>query len=99
MRAPAATPVQLLRDSTSAQEAKKARPPEAHPGVARGRLPVVGLEPVSPASPVAEYRPAPIVVEAAPPVGGNSVETRQNPYVEAAKVSGAVSGAVEGTIE
>ena len=61
---------------------------------------MIALEPVSPAAPVAEYRPpAPIIVEAAPSVDGAAVETRQNPYVEAAKVSGAVSGAVEGTVE
>jgi len=61
---------------------------------------MIALEPVSPAAPVAEYRPpAPIVVEAAPSVDGTAVETRQNPYVEAARVSGAVSGAVEGTVE
>jgi hypothetical protein len=61
---------------------------------------MIALEPVSPAPPVAEYRPpAPIVVEAAPSVDGAAVGPRQNPYVEAAKVSGAVSGAVEGTVE
>ena len=61
---------------------------------------MIALEPVSPAPPVAEYRPpAPIIVEAAPSVDGAAVGTRQNPYVEAAKVSGAVSGAVEGTVE
>ena len=61
---------------------------------------MIAIEPVSPAAPVAEYRPpAPIIVDAAPAVDGASVQTRQNPYVEAAKVSGAVSGAVEGTVE
>ena len=61
---------------------------------------MIALEPVSPAAPVAEYRPpAPIVVDAAPAIDGAAVETRQNPYVEAAKVSGAVSGAAEGTVE
>ena len=61
---------------------------------------MIALEPVTPAAPVAEYRPpAPIVVDAAPSVDGAAVETRQNPYVEAAKVSGAVSGTVEGTVE
>ena len=89
-------PVQLLRDTTDAQEAKKASPL----GAAVGQLPMIALEPVSPAPPVAEARqPAPIVVEAAPAVDGAAVETRQNPYVEAAKVSGAVSGAVDGTVE
>lgn len=60
----------------------------------------IALEAVSPVAPVADYRPpAPIVVGVAPSAGGASVQTRQNPYVEAAKVSGAVSGAVEGTVE
>lgn len=61
---------------------------------------MIALEPVSPAAPVAEYRPpAPILVEAAPAVGDASVQAQPNPYVEAAKVSGAVSGAVDGTID
>jgi len=60
----------------------------------------IALEPVSPVVPVAEYRPpAPIAAEVAPSVGSASVETRQNPNVEAAKVSGAVSGNAEGKIE
>jgi len=61
---------------------------------------MIALEPPSPAQPAAEYRPpAPIVVEAAASVDGAAVETPRNPYVEAAKVSGAVSGAFDGTLE
>lgn len=51
--------------------------------------------------PVAEYRqPAPAPVRTVEPsIEGASVQSRKNPYVEAAKVSGAVSGAVEGIAE
>lgn len=60
----------------------------------------IALESVGAAVPVAEYRPpAPVVVQVEPSIGGSSVETRKNPYVEAAKVSGEVSGAVEGKVE
>ncbi len=60
----------------------------------------IALESVTPVLPVAEYRPpASVIVAASPSVSDGSVQTRQNPYVEAAKVSGAVSGAVDGTVE
>lgn len=60
----------------------------------------IAPEAVGAIAPVAEYRPPALQpAQVAPSIGGSSVETRKNPYVEAAKVSGAVSGAVEGTVE
>lgn len=62
---------------------------------------VARIAPVEATAPVSEYRPpAPIVARAVDPsIEGTSVGARKNPYVEAAKVSGAINGAAEGTIQ
>ena len=61
----------------------------------------IAPESVGVAIPVAGYRqPARAPVRTVEPsIEAASVQTRKNPYMEAAKVSGEVSGAVEGTVE
>lgn len=61
----------------------------------------IAPESVGAVVPVAEYRqPAPAPVRTVEPsIEGANVQARKNPYVEAAKVSGEVSGAVAGTVE
>jgi hypothetical protein len=59
----------------------------------------IAPEAIATVVPVAEYRLPAVPVRKVEPLAGAEVQIRKNPYMEAAKVSGAVSGEFDGTVE